>query len=123
VVPILKAADKGHELKCVGGHYWYGIHQQFEKPYKYFTMLRDPIDRIISEYYYVFERPNHQAYSEIKTMSLAEFIDHFPLKSCNQQTRRISGLIQQPDLQLAKNNIQNDFVVVGLSEMFMSLFF
>ncbi|MEH7237275.1 sulfotransferase family 2 domain-containing protein [Bacillus sp. JJ1562] len=118
MVPVLGTADKANELKCVGGHYWFGIHQQFNKPYKYITMLRHPIDRIASEYYYILGRPNHQAYSKVKTMSFMEFIDHFPLKSSNQQTRRISGLIQQPELQLAKKNIQNDFIVVGVSEMF-----
>ncbi|MFT4412435.1 sulfotransferase family 2 domain-containing protein [Fredinandcohnia humi] len=105
-------------LKCVGGHCWYGIHQHFERPYHYFTMLRHPIDRVISEYYYILERPKHKAHAEVKRMNLEEFIRRFPLKSSNQQTRRLSGNIQNPDVELAKKHIEADFAVVGLAEMF-----
>ncbi|MEH7238304.1 sulfotransferase family 2 domain-containing protein [Bacillus sp. JJ1562] len=106
------------QLKCVGGHCWHGIHAHFDRPYKYFTMLRNPIDRVISEYYYILERPSHKAYLEVKNMNLEQFIHRFPIKSSNQQTRRLSGNIHKPDLEVAKRNIEADFAVVGLSEMF-----
>ncbi|MFC3884152.1 sulfotransferase family 2 domain-containing protein [Bacillus songklensis] len=118
MIPKLKEKRKIDQLKCVGGHCWYGLHEYFKRPYQYFTILRNPIDRIVSEYYYILRRPHHKAYPQVQNMSLMEFIHHFPLKSSNQQTRRISGCIHEPDLDLAKKNLQNNFTVAGLSEMF-----
>lgn len=118
MLPKMDEKIKKQALKCVGGHCWFGLHQHFNKPYTYFTMLRDPIDRVVSEYYYILERPNHKAYPEVRTMDLMDFIQEFPLKSSNQHTRRISGNIKSPDLEAAIENIKNDFAVVGLSEMF-----
>ncbi|RFU64583.1 sulfotransferase family 2 domain-containing protein [Bacillus sp. V59.32b] len=118
MLPKLEQKLKKKDLKCVGGHCWYGLHQHFHKPYTYFTMLRDPIDRVVSEYYYILERPHHKAYPAVVTMDLMDFIQEFPLKSSNQHTRRISGNIKSPNLEAAKENIKNDFAIVGLSEMF-----
>ncbi|MGE7636131.1 sulfotransferase family 2 domain-containing protein [Bacillus paramycoides] len=118
MIPKMEKRGNVDQLKCVGGHCWYGLHEYFEKQFQYFTMLRNPIDRVISEYYYILRRPNHNAYPQIKNMTLMEFIQNFSLKSSNQQTRRISGSIHNPNLDHAKTNLKNDFVVAGLSEMF-----
>lgn len=118
MIPKLEKKKNINQLKCVGGHCWFGVHQNFSKPFKYFTMLRNPLERVISEYYYILERPNHKAFSEVKTLSLSDFIQHFPVKSSNQQTRRLSGLIHKPDLDLAKFNLTHHFEVAGIAEMF-----
>jgi hypothetical protein len=118
MISKLREKRKNDQLKCVGGHCWYGLHEHFKQPCQYFTMLRHPIDRVISEYYYILRRPTHKVYPKIRSMSLTEFIRHFPLKSSNQQTRRISGSVREPELELAKQNLKNAFVVTGLLEMF-----
>jgi hypothetical protein len=116
--PKLNQKSKENSLKCVGGHCWYGLHKQFSKEYTYFTMLRNPIDRVISEYYYILERPHHKDHQKVMAMDLMGFMEQFPLKSTNQHTRRISGNISSPHLQTAIENIHKDFAVVGLTEMF-----
>ncbi|MDQ0218888.1 hypothetical protein J2S21_001982 [Peribacillus cavernae] len=118
MLPKLEQKMKKSELKVVGGHCWYGLHQHFDRPYTYFTMLRNPIDRVISEYYYILERPHHKAYPKVTSMDLLGFVRQFQLKSSNQHTRRLSGNIHSPNLETAIENIKNDFTVVGLSEMF-----
>jgi hypothetical protein len=114
----MQAKRKIDQLRCIGGHCWYGVHDDFDRPYKYFTMLRNPFDRVISEYYYILRWPEHKAYPQVRHMSFLEFIHQFPLKSSNQQTRRISGSIHDPDLKIAKNNLKKDFAIAGLAEMF-----
>ncbi|SDN60223.1 Sulfotransferase family protein [Paenibacillus sp. yr247] len=102
---------KGDEhINCIYGHMYFGMHRYLSKPYTYMTMLREPIDRVISHYYY-FLGKNH-----FKTdTSFEEFITK--PKFFNFQTRYLSGG-NIPDLQLAKENIHNHFSIVGITEMF-----
>jgi len=37
----------------ISGHLYFGIHREIPRPTAYFTMLRDRVDRILSNYYYV----------------------------------------------------------------------
>src|SRR5690625_7753957 len=45
------ATRLNNNIKCVLGHTFYGQHEELG-PHIYITMLRDPIDRVISHYYY-----------------------------------------------------------------------
>ncbi|MGM1034210.1 MAG: sulfotransferase family 2 domain-containing protein [Bacillota bacterium] len=58
-------------IKAIAGHYLYGIHQEFSRPFNYFTMLRDPVDRVISSYYFLKDYPG---YEMVKDMTLEEFV-------------------------------------------------
>lgn len=39
-------------LRLVMGHFTYGIHGRANLPYRYVTVLRDPVDRVVSLYYH-----------------------------------------------------------------------
>jgi hypothetical protein len=130
-------------IRLVRGHMPFGLHRYLDMPATYITMLRDPIDRVISDFYYVFEAPSHPLYQELmsKRVDLADFIrSRVPKGATNGQTRLISGveklnaiilndadkynldLTQEPattdTLEIAKRNLDEHFVVVGLSERF-----
>ena len=45
--------EEKKQIQAIAGHYFYGIHHLFNKRATYFTMLRNPIDRVISSYYYL----------------------------------------------------------------------
>ena len=45
--------DREKQLDIIQGHLQYGIHKKLNRNIKYFTMLRDPIKRILSTYYYI----------------------------------------------------------------------
>ncbi len=104
------------DLRAVIGHFWFGLHQEVERPSTYITMLRNPIDRVSSLYYYA--KIN-------ETMTLDEFMDQPPFKEVdNDQTRRIAGVdppIGECDramLEQAKEHLRRHFSVVGTTERF-----
>lgn len=100
-------------VKCVLGHYLYGIHENFPSPHAYFTMLREPVERILSMYSY-HKTQSHQMWARDAT--LAEFlVRHGP--ATNRQTAYLCGLRCSPDLEKAKENLRS-FAAVGITERF-----
>ncbi|MFC3886616.1 sulfotransferase family 2 domain-containing protein [Bacillus songklensis] len=121
---ILKLNDLSEEeleqIKCINGHILFGIHEHLSnRPYVYYTMLRDPVEHVISEYYYILREPHNMAHDKVKNMSFEEFItaDEFKGRTSNRQTCFISGG-RKKDLSIAKENLSNYFSVVGITEMF-----
>ena len=110
----LKEEDK-KRIKAISGHHFYGIHDLFSRPYTYFTMMRNPIDRVISLYYFLKTYPGY--YEEnMRNMSFEEYIDWDPQAS-NGQIHQICGQNSQLSLEKAKENLKV-FEVVGITEMF-----
>ena len=46
-------------LKLIRGHLSYGLHEHLPGTHSYFTFLRDPVDRVLSHYYYQFATTRH----------------------------------------------------------------
>lgn len=44
--------DRRMRLRLVMGHFQYGIHRDLGRPFRYMTILRDPVERIVSLYYH-----------------------------------------------------------------------
>lgn len=87
---------------------------------KFITLVRDPVDRVISYYHHVMNR--HQEWRD-KNMSLLKYIEiSNDVQMNNNQTKMISGMHRQPvtekHLQTAISNIENHFAYVGVSEEF-----
>lgn len=117
------------KIKLLRGHIPYGLHRHINRSSKYFTMMRNPEDRIISYYHYVLRSKDHYLHDEVVggKMSLNSFIkSQITLELDNDQTRHLSGLfydipfgkITEDILEVAKRNIDKDFLIVGLSEKF-----
>lgn len=116
-----------------GQHIPFGIHEYFSMNFKYITFLREPIDRVVSLYYYIVDRAprvthNDSWYNDFKrwsNMSFEEFLHDY---KDNEQTRTISGkdgvhlkntdLVTQDDFQKAISNIEEHFHFVGIQEKF-----
>ncbi|MFJ5749508.1 sulfotransferase family 2 domain-containing protein [Peribacillus frigoritolerans] len=114
----LKAEEK-RNIKAVAGHYFYGIHQKFSpRPFNYFTMLRDPVDRVISSYYFLKDYPG---YEMVKDMTLEEFVVNGP-EASSLQTLLVCGSRKIPDIEKAKENLKT-FTVVGVTELFNETLF
>lgn len=66
------------DIKCLTGHVCMGwqCHELFPQTSTYITFLRAPVDRVISLYYFIRERPDHLLYNTLKSkkMGLAEFV-------------------------------------------------
>ncbi|WP_338733325.1 sulfotransferase family 2 domain-containing protein [Mangrovimonas cancribranchiae] len=112
-------------IKLIKGHMEFGLHSYFSNSADYITFLRDPIERIISYYYYVKRRPNHRLRQHglfTDEMSLYEFVTQIDEGDIhNGQIRFISG-VQTTDKQLmldkARENIKKYFAFVGTIEQF-----
>lgn len=95
-------------LRCIGGHAvkpFSDLRKVFPQV-RYFTLLRDPIRRYLSQYQYWLERLE-------KKLSFQSFLD--VEGSFNLQTKKIAGT---DNLDLAKETLSKDFFLVGTVEAF-----
>jgi hypothetical protein len=117
------------EIRLLRGHIPYGLHADCPRPATYFTLLREPIDRLVSYYYFVQREPQHYLHDYANTpgMTLKRYVeDRVSLQMANMQTRLISGVWTDPGygecdrgtLATAKRNLERHFSVVGLTERF-----
>jgi hypothetical protein len=116
-------------LQLIRGHFTYGLHEALQRPFEYITMLREPVDRVVSHYYYVLRNPAHYLYARVTSekMSLKEYaLGGLTREMDNGQVRAIAGPYYRDPrgqcsrdlLELAKDNLRNRFAVVGLAERF-----
>jgi hypothetical protein len=113
--------SKISHIRCVYGHCRFGVHRHFDRPFQYITMLRDPLKRIISSYYFIRSSPSNKLHEKVKKMSLEEYVfsrdSRINLPLHNHQTRFISGK-NDPDIKLAMENIRKHYVFIGITEMY-----
>jgi hypothetical protein len=104
------------------GHMKFGLHEVLPQPATYITVLRDPIDRMISAFYFMHTYKLHPNYWKFRRegWTLEDFVKRWP--KANLQTKMIAGadydeLCTAEMLMKAKDNLQY-FSVVGLTERF-----
>ena len=122
--PLIARPD--HEYpQVVQGHIPFGVHELLPSHGVYITLLRNPVDRILSLYEYRVDQRRREVFRGDEPLTLAEYIRDVQLKELdNGQTRRLSGL--DPDfghcsadmLREAKKNLRERFLVVGITEKF-----
>lgn len=111
------------QIRCLLGHFEFGLHTDLPQPASYVTFLRDPIDRIISHYYYVRRSPGHYLHDTVvsEEVALKDYV-HLADELSNGQTQMIAGGAQEdaPEtwLKAAKRNLREHFAVVGITERF-----
>jgi len=120
-------------FRVMMGHYELNdyFYQLFDrKKMAQFTMLREPVGRVVSYYDYLRTSPNHPKYNIAKDLTLKEFVTHPEIDEMpNGQAFRILGLLKKEiwkktkktDEQLieeAKQQLQNRFTLFGLTEMY-----
>jgi len=104
----------------------FGLHRRLIQSATYLTVLRNPVDRAISDYYFSISSPLHPDYRALKKLTLNEFIQATP--NNNIQTKLLAGQITGYDflagectpemLTAAVENLRNRFAFVGLTERF-----
>lgn len=60
-------------ITCLTGHMPWGLCQYVRAPYQHAVMLRNPIDRVVSLYWFVRDSKGHKWHSLARRLSLAEF--------------------------------------------------
>lgn len=119
------------QIKLITGHLYFGFHQYCLPPYTYITMLRNPVNRVISHYYYARRTPNHYLYQKIKSgnLSLKDYLKSNILELNNGQVRFLSGQngfenhvefgkCTREMLDEAKQRLTTYFSFIGITERF-----
>jgi hypothetical protein len=110
----------------VGGHFGYGFDRHFTKPCRYVTMLRDPVDVLVSLYHYILRRedhPHHVAMAEghvsfVDWLS-GNWLDHYD----DYQLRCLIGRLDprplsDDDLRFGKDVLAGKMAAFGMTERF-----
>jgi len=119
------ARKKGLKV-LMTGHVPFGLHRYLANHFAYITILRNPIDRVISYYYYATKLQKHYFSLKYSNMSLKDcIISGMSTELNNYQTRLLSdtahvpfGHLPRETLETAKRNLQEKFSVVGLLEKY-----
>ena len=112
-------------LRMVRGHMLYGVHESLPQGATYFTMLRDPVARALSTYYFILRRPLNPLHRKVKGggLTIEDCIQQFPQRH-NLQCRLIAGVKDAASigderlLDMAKEHLNKSFSVVGIAERF-----
>src|SRR2546421_4420419 len=111
-------------LRVVRGHLFYGIHEFLPQGATYITMLREPVARFLSSYYFILRRPLHPLHRKLKKQQLGveDYLRLTPHRQ-NFQCQLIAGVEKRAAdderlLEIAKEHLTNSFSVVGISERF-----
>jgi hypothetical protein len=134
--------DRRRRIHCVSGHVPIGIHELFDRRdhfdprYQYITLLRHPVDRVISSFYYVRQQEGIPISKVIKDFEIDEYIEsRLGLDPYDYQVRVLSGCsildaewtdlepltavaVNAAHLERAKRNIERHFLFVGTTERF-----
>ena len=117
-----RIAKIGPGTRIVAGHVDYGYSRQFPRPFRAFAMLREPVERAISLFYFVQREPTHPAHEAVLDGAIS--IEAMSQEQGGMQARFIAGFSPtepvEPGLLLAqaKENLANRLAVFGLTERF-----
>lgn len=109
-----------YQYDAIAAHFaGFGIHQHSPRPIRYVTLLRNPTNRAISQYYHILRKPEHKRHQQFTPLEGLE--EALPLVGQNLQTRVLSGVppkqpLTEADLETAKRNIDQHFLAVGTLE-------
>jgi hypothetical protein len=118
------------KIRMLRGHMVFGMHQYLPNSSTYFTVLRDPVGRVISYYYHVRRDPKHHWHDFVvsKDLDLKAFLESGKdIGMTDFQTRVLAGgrwhdsaygQCPQEALWVAKRHLRDHFAVVGLVERF-----
>lgn len=111
------------KVDLIMGHMPIVLGDEKTEEFKFITFLRNPINRVISDYNYVISSQENPLHLLVNDLSLGEYVSrHEDLQLDNLQTRMISGnmfgQITMKDVDIAKSNIKKHFAFIGFTEYF-----
>jgi hypothetical protein len=115
-----RAAQTSPPLRLIVGHAAFGLHEVLDRPAQYITVLREPVERLLSNYRYVQRTREHRLHAEVSSGALT--LKEFAARFSDLQTRYLGGATGRlPDagtLVRAKENLRRHFAVAGLADRF-----
>lgn len=113
-------------LPCLQGQIFYGIHQYIPQECTYLTVLRHPVERLISNYFHIEVRKKRLG-EPVGNMSMEQLLEAEPFQAYMQANliaggNTIDEALRRPfteeTLTQAKANIERHFPIVGLLERY-----
>lgn len=120
-------AEQLRRYRYLATHLDYSVHEHFPQTPIFITMLRHPIERVLSNFAHL-KRHRTRLYDVVKHMSLQDFLTSPETRDqyYNRQTCQLAGVTLEPDsplppdeslLETAKQHLEK-MVFVGLQEHF-----
>jgi len=118
-----------NKIKMIAGHFGYGLHNEINIGQNYITMLREPIERVVSNFKHMRREPTSEFSKGLSNKSLLEFVkDQNWHDLDNGQVRRLCGIENEENvidvghcteemLEQAKTNLKS-CKSFGIMEMF-----
>ena len=116
--------EEKRQIQCLKGMVFYGIHKYLPQECTYVTIMREPVERMISHYYYLFARKRRlgETITETDPVKVLQQLPFYP----TYQLRLLLGgddiesVLHSPlppnAVQIARQNIDRDFAVAGVLE-------
>jgi hypothetical protein len=105
------------------GHMLFGLHEILPQPSTYITVLRDPVERVLSAFYFMRSYRLHPLYWKLRRekWTIEEFVQRSTRD--NVQCKIIAGAdyhapCTEAILEKASHHLNEHFSVIGLSERF-----
>jgi hypothetical protein len=123
-------------VRALAGHITFGLQDRLPADARYLTVLRDPVERTLSQYYFIVEPPAKRKGRTgagfvppwlpppTPALTLDEALTERGYIPGNLQTRMLCGLVSPYDplpadaLERAKQNLRERFAFVGTTERF-----
>jgi Sulfotransferase family len=123
-------AEDWRRIRYVTGHLPFGLHCAFAGRAKYFTVVRHPFDRIISEFFHRIQE-NNPIRVEGRKLDFEEYIEsRYDIQLSNYQVRVLAGYpglddkgvpVERRHLEEAKRNISEHFLAAAPLESMAEL--
>jgi hypothetical protein len=123
--------DARNRLRYVTGHVPMGVHRELDRPAKYFTVIRNPVDRVISYFFFLIQM-DQPLLREGRPLTFEEYVEsRDDIHLHNYQVRVVSGCreldagaperpglvpgtpVEPRHLDEAKRNIDEHFLTVA----------
>ncbi len=130
----LRELDRGRRerIELVIGHMSFGLHAFLAPGARYVTVLRDPVERVLSEYRFLKGNSRHPFHARVRDMTLSQYLDsNITGQAVNGQTRLLCGshepgrigiagreALSSAHLDQALANLERHFVLALTQERF-----
>lgn len=118
--------DMRARVQMVRGMTYYGIHRVIPRESRYFTLYRHPVDRVISQYFYV-QRRKMRGNPSAKVQPLEAFLERNPFHTQMQLGLTVGGdskgearaqSLDSSHISVARANLERHFSLVGTIDHF-----
>jgi hypothetical protein len=124
-VDELRSLGAAAGVAAVAGHMGFGVDRFLPGRNVYLTMLRDPVERVVSHYRYLRANPHLSAHDEALrgVGSLEDYVVASPLAELinNGQTRLLGGDVLTPGLPADEHTLERALLVVERADVLVGV--